>query len=848
MKKTKIYPTTFNNQGIALISIVLLTALVLASIVGITATMALTAKRTTSDQMMTLRAQYAAESGLSLAKLRLGELEDVVNLAEYPASLTALDDHALSFCGLSSYTNRPTPSSQWTSAQLINGFELCKARDLDGPGNAANRLSILSDYISKADMESLNIQTSTSKYWDELFSKTLTSSHILQANSEGQVKFDIDYNMQPKAVRLLQDGLSMRFVFGLGNVVATGTILDPSGEIIAARKLELQPNASELYLEVSKPSFAQYGYFADTRLAPSGGQIYFKDGNYIGGRVHINRKVAFSASTTTGGPRFSGKFSTTEPTLVWGSGSSIVNEDLMFLGGSEFDHQEITLPENNHIQRDKALGVNGISSNEEICKALNLEINTSPAGCQVGANPADDAIIADGIYYAAGNGNDQHNAIGGLFTNIIANALGITQPEFFGGIYVQGDVDNIVLDIEGQEQSLLIEHRNGSSVKFYKDNDSWIIEDSTLDSLLNGKQVLEGDFNGLIFVDGKIGCDNRRGTSISQYSDDPRGDIKEHYKDGETMCANSEDGLKGNGTEKPDIQEDFMVTVTATGNVNIKEDITYEVVSQCANQPEDTFNILGVFTPGGNILVDGPDSEHLSIHGAFMASNVGNGFGTLDFRSYKRGFDVNIIMHGSVIHHTDQAVGTFNASTGENVTGYGRKWTFDCYMKSFATKHQRPSKNNHQAGFSLVELLIVIAIIAVVVTLVGNAMRSLVTQTQLREAQSQLVADLTKAKTASVRYSSPVTITFNESSYTLTQEEPFSEQTVSIRNNAKLSFYKSDGSFGTTTPPIIYNNPYGEVSLPDDDQGWQIRVAKGNRDYFVKIVGLTGKVIVNNEQ
>lgn len=153
-----------------------------------------------------------------------------------------------------------------------------------------------------------------------------------------------------------------------------------------------------------------------------------------------------------------------------------------------------------------------------------------------------------------------------------------------------------------------------------------------------------------------------------------------------------------------------------------------------------------------------------------------------------------------------------------------------------------------QSGFSLIELLVVITIITIAVSLIATAMRGVVIQTQLKEAQTQLVADLIKAKTASIRYSSPVTVTFNESSYTLTQQEPFSEQTVNIRNNATLSFYKSDGSFGTATTSLSYNNPYGEVSLPEGDQGWQIRIAKGNRDYFIKIVGLTGKVIVNNEQ
>ena len=171
------------------------------------------------------------------------------------------------------------------------------------------------------------------------------------------------------------------------------------------------------------------------------------------------------------------------------------------------------------------------------------------------------------------------------------------------------------------------------------------------------------------------------------------------------------------------------------------------------------------------------------------------------------------------------------------------------YSKSIQSSRQNKAKQKRsKSGFTLIELIVVIAIMALVIPLVGNSMRKLLSQTQVREAQTQLVADLTKAKTAAIRFSSPVTISFTENSYTMTQENPFSQQTVMVRNGAQLSFYQSNGSFGTTTDDIEFKSPYGEVSLPSDDQGWQIRVAKGNQDYFVKIVGLTGKVIVNNEQ
>lgn len=154
-------------------------------------------------------------------------------------------------------------------------------------------------------------------------------------------------------------------------------------------------------------------------------------------------------------------------------------------------------------------------------------------------------------------------------------------------------------------------------------------------------------------------------------------------------------------------------------------------------------------------------------------------------------------------------------------------------------------KRSRQAsqGFSLVELLFVIAIVGIIFALGSVAMRNFLAQSQLTEATTQLVADLTKARTSAIKHSTSVTVTLRADSYTLTQDNPFLEQTYSIRNGATIDFLKR-GAYVNQAEPIIYMHPYGEVDVPPKNQGWQIRLKKGNREHHIKVIGRTGKLII----
>jgi len=323
-----------------------------------------------------------------------------------------------------------------------------------------------------------------------------------------------------------------------------------------------------------------------------------------------------------------------------------VNEELMFLAGSEFGAQPITLPENNHIQR-------------------------------ADGNPIAEA---QGIFYAPGNGEDQANIIDpndiaafqeALLGFCLVNCTTNYEPTWFGGIYVKGDVNNIILTTDpGGEQKMVIEHSNGSNVEFLRGGASeWKVIDTDKDGnathgYLNGRA-----FNGLIYVDGQVGCYQRRDGSSNDSNRAPSSDVP---------CSDKVNGLKGDGTDAPDLNKDFMLTVTATSHIVIKEDITYSSLPFCVDDEDFDFNVLGLFSSEGNIEVDGPTGTDITVHATMMASGVDNGFGTLEHAN-GRGNGETINITGGVIHHTDQAVGTFGGGRG---TGYGRNWEFDCRLEN----------------------------------------------------------------------------------------------------------------------------------------------------------------------
>lgn len=147
-------------------------------------------------------------------------------------------------------------------------------------------------------------------------------------------------------------------------------------------------------------------------------------------------------------------------------------------------------------------------------------------------------------------------------------------------------------------------------------------------------------------------------------------------------------------TAGPAIAEFSQLTLVPSQGARITGDLTYEDVPctgslqreddgsitrpVCENR--DARNVFGVFAPQGNILIGNDNStsslnapRDVRIHGSLMSSN-----GVVTVEDYNQGSprgDVELL--GGIIEEEYGPFGTFNGSTGEPSSGYGRSFTYD---------------------------------------------------------------------------------------------------------------------------------------------------------------------------
>ena len=618
------------QEGFALVVVLLSATVLLVALLAVTSTLALSSRRSTTDQRVTLQAQYAAESGLSRAQSKLSEVQSVLGGLRVPANTnaSAIERHAQNFCGTA------------LSAQRVNGEVLCDTVPVEaGDGG---RFSLFTDYIPQKNYPR---GTTPSEYWLEVFygDPDREDTEVAGSGSGAQTRYRTSFNLVPTAVRFMKND-DYRFEFNVSPIQSTGEVV-AGNRVMSTRTVRLEtPNTFEV--AVKRPSFSEYVLFRNQTQAVGGGQLYFTDGERFNGPVHTNEQPGL-ASWRGGLPGFLDKFTTAAERPRY-SGNIGPDDYLNVFMGDEplFKKAEVPLPTSNNNQLRAAFGGDPSDSSTVRERDLKAVWNVSE--------------LDRGVYYSRGNGSAANSG-----------------SSWQGGLYVKGDVKDLTFSTQRGKQVIRITQQEILRVEkvwdygYYRYNgrryygwhqdevpvygpaktitfrqtgeNAWDVEE-------NGRtKPLSGNFNGMIYVDGNI------------------------------------KNLGGDGTNAADIAAKSQLTLATTGDITVKKSITY---TDDPREKEDATNVLGIYTNGGSVLLDGPSengsdirpgdlsvpTEDINLHASVMASAPGEGFGTYE-PNEDRGFVSNgrlarINLLGGIIEDQSQTVGS-------NTGGYKRNYNFD---------------------------------------------------------------------------------------------------------------------------------------------------------------------------
>lgn len=557
-----------------------------------------------------------------------------------------------------------------------------------GTANLAARFSLFGTYVPA---NAYPTGVSPADYWPTVFAPppaNVTTRVASNTTNGTESWYTVRYgtNDAPitptRAVLIRPNYYRFYFRVNQGGVSATGEVRAGS-RVLASRIVEKQMTTSndESYIDIELPSFARNFVFRNQTTNKDGRQLYFAGGESFNGPVHTNGTPGFYKLNGET-PVFSDDFTSCAANGTYvGYSSPPTQAELQqtFTGGSPtFGVSCIGMPDNSYNQLRAAYGGNVGETAPVTCAELagkwGLKVGSScksVSGTALSKNQEYDAIPA-GVYYSKGN-----PTLGNTGSPNIGNTWNSEISENGGGLYIKGDVKQLKLSVQLSGTNVgkqIIEITPAPTqalplppmTRFEEQADgTWVVKVGGVVT-----KTLTGTFNGMIYVDGDIA--------------DMRGN-----------------GTTTNGVPNPDIAAASQLTVTSTGKVIIKDDLTYAV--NPAHNPGAT-NVLGIYSSGdrcdrdpstgipscGSILVDGGIGKDVNIDASVMASHKDQGFGAVNFNQILGLLDgrkVQINLTGGVIEDKSQTVGTIGDPGTEDVGGgYARTYKYDQRFKDGIVK------------------------------------------------------------------------------------------------------------------------------------------------------------------
>jgi hypothetical protein len=130
------------------------------------------------------------------------------------------------------------------------------------------------------------------------------------------------------------------------------------------------------------------------------------------------------------------------------------------------------------------------------------------------------------------------------------------------------------------------------------------------------------------------------------------------------------------------LQQNEQTTIAASGTITITGNVQYQTPPNPSDPTSNPTNVLGIFSSGGDIVIGSSAPNNLVIQAVLMAGSGGNPYhSAVTVAGYNSGSSRGTVsLLGGLIEKYYGAFGTANAQTGQQLTGYGRNFTFDTRM------------------------------------------------------------------------------------------------------------------------------------------------------------------------
>jgi hypothetical protein len=298
---------------------VLISAMVFLGLtVAITGTLALSSRQTTASQRVTLKAQYAAESGLTrvLADARqsrdtapnnptfskLMDWSKLIQRMQTPATLTDanMSLFAAHFCNLNTIPAAPVLETDY-----------CVANDLP---DIPNRFAVFTQFLSNGKLDQDERDTddyesavfgkgsledhgyaTEDQYWQRVFSPT--QRYVGQLDDE--TRFKVSFGLKAVKVEYRAGGV-YRFVFEPRDSVSEGIVIGPQQNVLATRKIK-RSYQHQYFIDIAPPSYAYYLSLTNRQSVDDATlngtrttRVYFNAKTLLDGPVHTNEQFYFT--------------------------------------------------------------------------------------------------------------------------------------------------------------------------------------------------------------------------------------------------------------------------------------------------------------------------------------------------------------------------------------------------------------------------------------------------------------------------------------------------------------------------------------------------------------------------